>query len=994
MPPLAAVAAAVAAAATTVIGAIGSVLGAISAFSIGGFAIGNALLQVGLNLALNALFAPKKASVGQRQASILEIELGEGPRRAMIGLSATAGALVNAWTDGSSNEYETQIIRLSDTWIDGLVEFYNDDKGPYPFTADGAVNHADFKDGSTSYLWMEFRDGRPGQTVAPIITNQGVAAGEYTAPELAAGGSFKGIAYVVVRYKVSDKVWKNGRPKFRFVCRGTRVYDPRLDSTVAGGSGPQRWGDPTTYAYSTNARVLHFNYMRGFWNYAASPAQLMVGPGRTADECPPEQGIADANLCDEAVTLKNGGTEPRYRAAGTIFANEQWADVEEHFAAAMGGQLVERGGTVGADPGAARSAVFEFTDDDFLVEGEIAYQGKVSRDKLVNTITTRYVDPTNLWEEATSPPRRSQDDIDADGEVREQSYDLVLVTSGTQAQRIGEIYRRRARLQPSAVVPLGPAFMQMEEGDVCGWTSARRFGGERREFEVQGVDHDDNCNVQAALKQYASSIFTWNPAVDELDPKNPAYLPGGALAAASIEDFAAAPIEITDGVGLSTGGIRATWTPPADVTITGLRLEYRPKGSPASLSITVPPGTGEYVIGVLPVVDVDYEIRAVPQVSPTRDVLATAWRDVLLSVPFNAPLPPQNFVGYQTNDLIRFTLTAFSDTTLQYEIRAGETFELGRFVARFYGGASTVTWPIASTDDDVLFWCKTLHRSGVYSTQAALWVAAPNIANTNYILSEDYQAEDFPGVWHWFSDTYVGDTIVLELDQQPDESVTRTTGDYYTKVTLGGVFKARTWLEYRASAYVDDLPAWDDTDDTWDDFGDADWQPSIGDAGGDASLDPYIAVNTTLPDSLVEGWRFNGSTTGVRTSTPSASSGVTYAPAKIDDGVSVSGSLTYDVTLPAACSALFDYRLPAKPIADHVIVELTDDDGQFLRFVWRVDDETFALEGNYAPDCVFPIPWEEGDTISVGIWQSATARGAVAASKLNPSPISASTELI
>ena len=40
--------------------------------------------------------------------------------------------------------------------------------------------------------------------------------------------------------------------------RGTRVYDPRLDSTntAAGGVGPQRFNDPTTWEYSANPILI------------------------------------------------------------------------------------------------------------------------------------------------------------------------------------------------------------------------------------------------------------------------------------------------------------------------------------------------------------------------------------------------------------------------------------------------------------------------------------------------------------------------------------------------------------------------------------------------------------------------------------------------------------------------------------------------------------------------------------------------------------------
>ena len=398
--PISAIVAVVSAVAST----IGSIIAAVSAFTVAGFSVGRILLQVGLNLLISELFAPKRSSVAQRQASILELSLGEGPREAIFGTACTGGRLMNGWNDGGENEYETLVVRIADQEITGYDGFYIDDRY-YALTVQGAQTHADFQDDGPR-LWIETRNGTPGQTVPSFITTQGVAAGEYTALE--AANSFVGLAYVVVRYKISDKVWKNGRPNFRWVVRGAKCYDPRKDSTVTGGSGAHRWGQPSTYEFTDNARVSHYNYIRGVWNYAADPPQLMVGPGRSAEEAPPEDVIAGANLCDEAVALKAGGTEKRYRVSAVIQANERWIDIEEHFAAAMAGQLVERAGTIGVDPGAAKSAPYPlFTDANLLKGSEFSFQGKAPRDKLVNTVVARYVEPAQLWEQATAPLRRS-----------------------------------------------------------------------------------------------------------------------------------------------------------------------------------------------------------------------------------------------------------------------------------------------------------------------------------------------------------------------------------------------------------------------------------------------------------------------------------------------------------------------------------------------------------------------------------------------------------
>lgn len=619
--------------AAPIVAAIGAVAGAIGTAwaAVGAWlgvgaglwaSVGRVLISLGANILFSKLFAPKRANVGQRQAQTLELTLGESPREAIFGRAATGGTLMNAWNDGAENEFETMVVALADHECDAIEGFYRDDTY-YTLTTQGAQTHADFQDGGPR-LWIEWRLGAPGQTLPSIIATQGVAADEYTGDE-----TFAGLTYIVVRYKTSDKVWKSGRPRWRFVVRGLKCYDPRLDDTVEGGVGAHRWGDPTTYEWSENARVCHYNFIRGVWNHAASPPQLMVGPGRSAEEAPPEDAIADMNLCDEDVALKAGGTEPRYRVGGVIRADERWIDVEEHFAAAMAGQLVERGGMIGIDPGAAKTTVFTFTDGELLRGQEMAYQAKVGRAELTNTVVTRYVDPAQLWEQASAPLRRSLDDIASDGEARELSLDLVLVTSGTQAQRCGEIARRRARLQASAMVPLGPAFMTIEDGDWGTWTSARRFGGATVSFEAQGIAHDGEGRAMVAIKQIASSVYSWDEDVDELDADSPAYLPPGGLPDAELAGFAVAAITITTD-SEQVPAIKVNWTPPTDVSIRAILIEWRKADTPTVVSsaTTDNVSSGEHIISSGLIGGASFEVRITPIPAPVRDAVASAWAAV------------------------------------------------------------------------------------------------------------------------------------------------------------------------------------------------------------------------------------------------------------------------------------------------------------------------------------------------------------------------------
>jgi hypothetical protein len=224
------------------------------------------------------------------------------------------------------------------------------------------------------------------------------------------------------------------------VVRGKLCYDPRKDSTVAGGSGAHRWATPSTWEWSRQRRHLRLQLRPRDLRPGPGrrPDQLLIGRGLSAEEAPPQRVAARANLCDEDVALKAGGTEKRYRVGGVIFANETFGDVKQKFADAMGGDIVKREGGVEVLPGVAQSVVREITDADLVVGEPVAYQPFLADVDRVNTVT-----PLRRARPALAEPRRADPPLDgrhqADGGPKPGDFALDLVTSQTQAQRIGEI---------------------------------------------------------------------------------------------------------------------------------------------------------------------------------------------------------------------------------------------------------------------------------------------------------------------------------------------------------------------------------------------------------------------------------------------------------------------------------------------------------------------------------------------------------------------------
>lgn len=359
--------------------------------------------------------------------------------------------------------------------------------------------------------------------------------------------------------------------------RGARLYDPRKDSTVEGGSGAHRWDDPTTWEWSDNAELARYTYQRGIYacDRIDQPDMLLVGRGLSAIEAPPAAIIAAANICDEDVALAAGGTEKRYRVSGVIDSTEKFGAIEEEFARAMGGIVVQAEGAVMVEPGHAKVPVRTIYDSDFIAGTPIKFERERGEadDEWCNTVTVRYVEPTQKWKEHSAPVRRDPADVIADGGSRERPISLRFVTSGTQAQRIGEVTRRMGRLQKTAAGTLGPQHIDLEAGDWINWVSARRperSGTYRIMSDAQGAEWRNALT----LREIATSVFSWSTANEGVDGAVAEQAdPPDRYTAPDAADWTLEAVEVSSGA-LPGVGLRFSGAVD-DLYASGIVFEYR-----------------------------------------------------------------------------------------------------------------------------------------------------------------------------------------------------------------------------------------------------------------------------------------------------------------------------------------------------------------------------------------------------------------------------------
>lgn len=586
------------------------VAGALGVGFIGEALIGGAI-AFGLGAAARAL-APKPRSLDSAGRGMrLSLSLNsDQPREIAVGRAALAGSLVyhNVYGPNGNDNLEL-VFALSDCACDALESLYVDGVAQSWNSSTGEVSNY-------AGMTVTFYAGNAGQSAdSALVANS-------TSSRWQSSSVGVGMCYAVVRMSYNSALYPTGLPRFLFVIRGAKLYDWRKDST-AGGSGSHRWGTPSTYEWTQNPVVIAYNYRRGIY----SNGQRIAGMNAPATAFPLADWTAAANACDESVTLKAGGTEPRYRCNGVISTSIAHQENLRDVYMTCSATEYDNGGSLRPIVGVAQTAVMSFTDDDITDDADTEIRPKQPRSRLVNAVFGSFHDPALGYQSTAAAPRLSPTDEATDGGIRlEQHYALDFVTSQTQSQRILEILRRRERRQTEVSVKVRARFAVLEAGDWVSWTSDR-YGYDAQPFEVQSAIVGPDMSVTLSLREIDASVFAWTAGTDELDPLSPAALPAGGGGITSLSGLAIAAIEVVSDGTASRPGLQLTWTPVTDSSVVAVEIEVRRFGDTGAgtLRRALDPTTGQYswVDGIQG--QTTYEVRARPVTQPERSVSWSGW---------------------------------------------------------------------------------------------------------------------------------------------------------------------------------------------------------------------------------------------------------------------------------------------------------------------------------------------------------------------------------
>ncbi|MDX0060399.1 phage tail protein [Sinorhizobium meliloti] len=549
---------------------------AIAGALFGGSALATSL--IGGALAFGAKFAIGKIQaakqVKQKHTAVQgEIQFGgDVPVGTLYGVGKTKGqrAFYAKWDKG--NKRNAEVFILANGWCDGLEPYVYMYGEKYNLVAQATIGNEvarygvqGFIDGDgNSSISIRFYDGRPGQGVDQRLVDVTANLGN----KWKATSKLSGMCYVVVERYYHLEFFRDagkGKPDIDFVLRGLREYDPRKDSTVAGGSGTQRLYDEATWVHTKNPAVHRLNYQLGL--RALVSGRTLIGEGKSLGQIDLATYFVAMNVCD---TLRANGKKT-YECSLFVSGDDDHTEVLKQFDDAMAGYGLNRRGLSGVIPGAPQIPVKDLTAADIPIDRAKDVQFRPSAFERFNHLSGQFTSIESMWNPESLKPVYVNADIAADGRNRQTSIDFLQVTDPDIAQYLLNIRYRQNRMGGKATVPVSRRFgLAVQEGEWITWRGKSWLISEWRA--------DERLRITLVLSETSAAIYDDDGiepgpiVVPPTPPINPSLL-------STVQNFNVAVGMINGAQGYDTPALVFTWTPPDDPTVTAVRFVYRIEGT-------------------------------------------------------------------------------------------------------------------------------------------------------------------------------------------------------------------------------------------------------------------------------------------------------------------------------------------------------------------------------------------------------------------------------
>lgn len=548
------------------IAAIATAAGASSALASTIGAIGAIALGVGLTFVAGLLFRPEQPDPTSGQ---IETQQPVPPRTFVYGRMEVSGSIGFKKVQPPGNL--AKIVILADGEIDAIETEKVDDVIAV-FDEDRYVDNAFIQDGDKKVaVYPHFgTDDQPADATLMAMF-----------PDIwTADHRLRGITYVVVVCEgaASDDylgAYPNGEPVYKAVIRGRRVWNPR--------DADQDPDVSATWLWSDNAALCVLDWIcmhpKG---YGIDRAKIDIDSFEVM-----------ADLCDELVPLKDGGSEKRYRVATQVSLKEPRTDVLARLREACDGHLYITGEGKWAIRGGqwTEPTVTLDTELGHVIEAEM--RDGVDALSRYNELAITFLSPNHNYGKAECDPWQDTDDPEfLAGKVITQPLDLLQVPSHGQARRLAKI--RMAFDNPDWIVsPCRTNFYGLhcigERNITFNWEEPTETLNGAYWLDQQMTMLENGTGMQLGLRSADSTSYAWDEYTEEgeapppLPPEDAEFEEG--VPPANADNFEA------------TGGVRSVlleWDIPSDPAFYIARV-WRSSGSGSSFDQAVEVSGPRYV---------------------------------------------------------------------------------------------------------------------------------------------------------------------------------------------------------------------------------------------------------------------------------------------------------------------------------------------------------------------------------------------------------------
>jgi hypothetical protein len=311
------------------------------------------------------------------------------------------------------------------------------------------------------------------------------------------------IAYLKI--EIDQDKFPNGVSDIKFLVKGKRIYDPRLDTT-AGGIGSQRASDSATWAWSDNSILCAYDWVR-YHGYRPIPDRRI----------PWDFVALAANYCDESVNYQDKNnitqTEKRFTCNGTLKNSLRPGEGLKYLLSSCGAKMYRPNGKIFLKPAMyGGPATITVTSTDFAEQP--TYQPHRPERERCNLVRGKHIAPELKYQLTDAPVIQSTSAQASDGTILEHPLNFLMTNSSTITQRLCNLHLQRNRAGFIAEIPMKGIRLDVVPGSVLQYNDPQT--GISREFIVENYRLDiRNKHTLITLQEESTALYQDDPSITE-----------------------------------------------------------------------------------------------------------------------------------------------------------------------------------------------------------------------------------------------------------------------------------------------------------------------------------------------------------------------------------------------------------------------------------------------------------------------------------------------